>query len=201
MALTTPITSVLEALKPFEPDDGLKGTFLLMRIAGMERKTALRLINRGYKSWLHWRSADKDFCRLDNAIPVLVTKFGGEARVLRTASLDNLIIESGILVFKKILNDQPVTSDAWAYATRLAGLRIPMMGAKEGLEGGSWERLANSITKTQRELTVRMVDLDGTEKSVTARETVAQPSQEQRQMASEIVGQMLDRAKAKVVEN
>jgi len=191
-AITNPVTNVLEAIKPFEADDGHKGTFLILRIAGLNQGLALRIVKRKYRSWQNWRATDEDFYRIDEAMPMLTERFGGEARVVRTALLDISIVEAGIQVFGKILDMQPVSSDMWTYVTRLAGLRIPMMGAKE--EAGSpWERLANSIknTMTQRELTVKEVDVYGVEKSITAREIAVQPSAEQRQMASDIVGQIL----------
>ena len=43
--------NVLEAISPFIADDGHKGTFLVLRVSGMEQGTALRVINRKYRSW------------------------------------------------------------------------------------------------------------------------------------------------------
>lgn len=193
--LVTTVASITEAIKPFQPDDCHKGTFIILRVAGLEQRTALRLVNRKARSWQHWRATDEYFRELDDQIPALAQRFGGEARVIRTALMDISIIEAGIGVFRKILNQQPVTDGMWAYATKLAGLRVPMMGAKEESES-PWERLANSIKNTlaQRELTVKEVGSDGKERSVTAREISVQPSAEQKQMASEIVGQILSRA-------
>jgi hypothetical protein len=67
------------------------------------------------------------------------------------------------------------------------------MLAKEESES-PWEKLANSIKSTilQRELTVKGIDEHGIEKSVTAKETVIQPNPAQMQLASEIVGQVLN---------
>lgn len=194
-ALTVP--NVIEAIKPFEPDDGHKGTFLVLRISGIEQGTALKIVRRKYRSWQNWRATDEDFYRVDEALSALALRFGGEARVMRTALLDSSIIEAGISIFRKILGKVPVSGNEWIYATRLAGIRMPMIGA--GQESGNpWERLANAIqnTATQRELTVKQVDIHGTEKSITAREIPIEPSPEQRQMASDIVGQMLSRAGA-----
>lgn len=198
--------SILEAILPFEPDDGQKGTFLVLRVAGMVRAMALKLVNRKYRSWQHWRSTDEDFYRLDEAIPQLANKFAGEARVIRTALLDISIIETGVYVFGRILKKEAVSSDMWAYATKLAGLRMPMMGAKED-SSSPWERLANSIHNTMatRELSVKEVDMYGREKMVTAREVVGvgtiQPSLEQKQMAQEIVGQILARRDGQVSDD
>ncbi len=191
-----PVTSILDMLQPFEPDDGQKGSFLVLRIAGIDRSMALRLINRKYRSWQNWRATDNDFQRLDAQIPELIHRFGGEARVMRTALLDIHIVEAGIGVFRNILENKKVTDGMWAYAAKLAGLRIPMMGA-ERESGSPWERLANSIQNTmnQKELSIRQ-DADGS-KTVTAREITVLPSAEQRQVASGIVEQMLAKAETK----
>jgi hypothetical protein len=192
LLLETP--TVLEALRPFEPDDNQKGTFLVLRISGADQKTALKLVNRKYRSWQNWRSTDEDFLRLDDLVPQLQVRFGGEARVLRTAMLDISIIEAGIIVFNKIIvgGGKGVSSDMWAYATKLAGLRVPLMMAKEE-SGNPWEKLANSIqnTMTQRELTIREVNENGIEKVTTTKETMIQQSPEQRQLVDAIVGQVL----------
>lgn len=190
-----PVITVLDVLWPFQADDGHKGTFLIMRIAGLERSTALRIVKRKYRSWQNWCATDPDFARIDAQLPALNQKYGGEARVVRTALLDISIIETGIHVFKKILNSQPVTSDMWSYAVKLAGLRIPMMGA-EKQSGSPWERLANAVhnTMNQKELTMREVDVFGVEKTITARETVIQPSAEQRQLANDVVRKMMEQA-------
>ncbi len=189
-AVDKPIANVLEAILPFHADDGHKGSFLVLRIAGLEQGTALRIINRKYRSWQNWRATDEDFRRVDEAIPALAQGFGGEARVVRTALLDISIVEAGIGIFKKILNKQPLTDGMWAYAVKMAGLRVPMMGAQQE-SSSPWERLANSIKSTlsQRELTV-IQEPDGT-KSITAKEVVIEPSPEQRRMASDIVQRMI----------
>lgn len=191
--LTEPITNVLEAIQPFMADDNHKGTFLVMRIAGLEQTTALRIIRRKYRSLQNWRATDEDFKRIDDEIPVLVPRFGGEARVIRTALLDISIVEAGIGIFKQILNKQSITDGQWSYAVKMAGLRVPMMGAQQE-SASPWERLANSIKNTlaQREMTV-IQEPDGT-KSITAKEIVVEPSPEQRQMADDIVQRMLDKA-------
>jgi len=183
--------TLVEMIRPFEADDNHKGTFLVLRVSGADNKTALKLINRKYRSWQHWRSTDEDFLRLDDSVPQLQERFGGQARILRTAMLDISIIEAGIIVFNKIISQKPVSSDMWAYATKLAGLRLPMMLAKEE-SGSPWEKLANSIKNTmiQRELTIKEVNEHGIEKSITARE-ISQPSTEQRQLADSIVGNIL----------
>lgn len=190
-AVITPAT-VLEAIVPFEPDDNHKGTFLVLRIAGADSRTALKLIKRKYRSWQNWRATDEDFFRLDEQVPALQTRFGGEARVMRTAMLDISIVEAAIIIFSKIIANEKVNSDMWTYATKLAGLRVPLMLAKEEA-GNPWEKLANSIQNTllQRELSVKEINEHGTEKLVTAKETVIQQSPEQRRLASEIVNQTL----------
>ena len=181
-----PITNVLEAIEPFMPDDGHKGTFLVMRIAGLEQATALRIIRRKYRSIQNWRATDEDFKRVDDNISALGPRFGGEARVIRTALLDVSIVEAGIGIFKRILNKQPIRDGEWAYATKMAGLRVPMMGAREE-SVSPWERIANAIKNTmaQRELVVAQAP-DGTQ-SITAKEMIIEPSAEQKQMASDIV--------------
>lgn len=191
--LTEPITSVLEAILPFQADDSHKGTFLILRIAGLEQSVALRQINRKYRSIQNWRSTDEDFKRVDEQIPILTQKFGGEARVIRTALLDISIVETGISIFRRILNKQAITDGMWSYAVKMAGLRVPVMGAQQE-SSSPWERLANSIKSTlaQREMTV-IQEPDGT-KSITAKEVVIEPSPEQRQMADEIVQRMIQRA-------
>jgi len=192
-AIASPISNVLEAIEPFTADDGHKGTFLVLRIAGLEQGSALRIISRKYRSWQNWRSTDEDFKRVDEQIPALTRLFGGEARVLRTALLDISIIEAGVGIFKRILSKQAMTEGQWSYAVKMAGLRVPMMGAK--VEGGSpWERLANSIknTMSQRELTIRE-EPNGSH-SVTARETIIQPSPEQQQITNDIVQNMIKQA-------
>lgn len=187
------VSNVIEAISPFQADDSHKGTFLVMRIAGLEQTTALRIIKRKYRSIQNWRSVDEDFRRVDDAIPVLMQRFGGEARVMRTALLDISIIEAGVSVFKRILSSQPVSDSMWAYATKLAGLRVPMMGAKDE-SGSPWESLANAIqhTMVQKELTVRQ-EPDGS-RSVTAKELVIEPSAEQRRIANDIVQRMIEQA-------
>ncbi|KKL90874.1 hypothetical protein LCGC14_1900350 [marine sediment metagenome] len=193
--MVLPVTNVIEAIHPFQPDDSHKGTFLVLRMAGLEQSLALRLIKRKYRSLLNWRSTDEDFKRIDNAMPVLNQKFGGEARVLRTALLDISIVETGISIFRKILSKQPVSEGMWAYAVKMAGLRVPMMGAEKE-SSSPWERLANSIKQTmnQKELTIEQKP-DGTQ-SIIATEITIEPSQEQRMIASNIVQEMLQRAGA-----
>jgi hypothetical protein len=186
--------TVLVAITPFEPDDNQKGTFLVLRIAGADNRSALKVINRKYRSWQNWRATDEDFLRLDDQIPALQTRFGGEARVLRTAMLDISIIEAGIIIFSKIIADpKKVSSDMFSYATKLAGLRVPLMRAMEESES-PWEKLANQIKNTisQRELSVRETDEHGTERLVTAKETIVQQNPAQVQLANTIVGQVLD---------
>ncbi len=184
---------ILEILQPFRPDDGHKGTFLIMRIAGMEQHTALKLIKRKYRSWQNWCTIDPDFKRLDEQIPALSQRFGGEARVIRTAILDISIIEAGIGVFQKILQNVPVTDGMWAYATKLASLRVPMMGARED-SGSPWEHLANSIRNTIKESSVKeltiMQEPDGT-KSITAKETTVWPNPLQEKTMDEAVRRIL----------
>ena len=194
-----PATTVLDAIKPFVADDNHKGTFLILRIAGLEQATALRLVRRKYRSVIHWRATDEDFKRVDEQVPALTQRFGGEARVLRTALLDISIVEAGIGVFKRILTKQLLTDGMWAYATKMAGLRMPMMGAQQEV-GSPWERLANSIktTMAQRELVV--IDQPNGTRSVSAKEVVIEPSPEQRQMANDIVKRMIGQA-AGVDEN
>jgi len=192
-ALLAPASNVLEAIRPFQADDGHKGTFLILRIAGMEQGTALKLVNRKYRSWQNWRAVDEYFREIDDVIPVLNQKFGGEARVVRTALLDISIIETGIHIFRRILNKQPITEGMWAYAVKMAGLRVPMMGAQE-TSSSPWERLANSIRNTMAQREVTMVqEVDGTQ-SITARETIIEPSPEQRKVAADIVQRMIQQA-------
>lgn len=185
-AIAKPITNVLEAIEPFMADDGHKGTFLVMRIAGLEQTTALRIIRRKYRSIQNWRATDEDFKRVDDNVSVYNIQYGGEARVLRTALLDVSIVEAGISIFKRILSKQPLKDGEWAYAVKIAGLRIPMMGAKNE-SANPWEKLANAIknTMTQKELTVKQ-EPDGTQ-SITAKEVIIQPSLEQKQVAKDIV--------------
>ena len=185
--------TILDIIKPFEPDDGHKGTYLVLRVSGADRRTALKLVNRKYRSWQNWRSTDEDFYRVDELVPDLQVRYGGEARVLRTAMLDVSIIEAGIMVFGQIIGGKQVNSDKWAFATKLAGLRVPLMLAKESAES-PWEKLANSIRNTviQKELTVREVNEDGIEKVTTAKETTIQQNPVQRQLANTIVDQVLE---------
>ena len=60
--------------------------------------------------------------------------------------------------------------------------------------GSPWERLANAIknTMSQRELIVKE-ELNGTH-SITAKEIVIEPSAEQRQVASDIVREIMEKA-------
>lgn len=187
------VTSVLEIIQPFQADDGHKGTFLILRIAGLGQGLALRLINRKYRSWQNWRATDEDFKRIEEQISDLTQQFGGEARVIRTALLDISIVEAGIGIFKKILTKQPVKDGEYAYAVKLAGLRVPMMGAERDT-GSPWERLANRIKNTlaQRELTVTQ-EPNGTQ-LITAKEIVIEPSPEQRRVADDIVRRMIEQA-------
>ena len=182
--------NILEALRPFSPDDGHKGTFLVMRVAGLEQRMALKLVNRKYRTYLEWKATDPYFKRIDESIPDLIPRFGGEARIIRTALLDIEIIETGISIFRRILHKEPVTEGMWAYAVKMAGIRVPMMNTQ--LESGNpWERLANSIkqTLTQRDLTITK-DWDG-RKSITAREITIKPDPEQVQRANAIVQAVL----------
>jgi hypothetical protein len=192
------IRTIIDAIKPFQPDDGHKGTFIVLRVAGMEQGTALHLVNRKFRSWQNWRATDEDFRTLDDAIPELTVKYSGEARVIRTALLDIHIIETGIQVFHQILHKEAVSSDKWAFAAKLAGLRIPIMGAKEE-SGSPWERLANAIqtTVSQKELGMKETNLiTGMERTVIAKEVTIIPSEQQRLVASGIVEQMLNKARA-----
>lgn len=188
--IAKPITNVFEAIEPFIADDGHKGTFLVMRIAGLDQTTALKIIRRKYRSIQNWRATDEDFKRVDDNVSALSQQFGGEARVMRTAILDITIVETGIMVFRRILAKQQVSSDMFAYATKLAGLRMPMMGAKSE-SASPWERLANAIktTVSQKELTLSQAP-DGTQ-SVTAKETTIEPSLEQKQMSDDVVRRAL----------
>jgi len=83
----------------------------------------------------------------------------------------------------------------WAYAVKMAGLRVPMMGAREE-SSSPWEKLANSIQNTmalaQREM-VMVQEINGTQ-SFTARETIIEPSAEQKRIAGEIVQNMIRQA-------
>jgi len=162
--------NVLEAIKPFKPDDSLKGTFLVLRIAGMERATALRQVHRSFNSYKHWRNIDKDFRRVDDSIPVFAGKFAGEARVVRTALLDISIIEAAIMVFREILTGKPVSGDKWNYAMKIAGIRMPVMDGREK-SASPWESMANAIKNTlvQKELVVESITADSA-KRITARE-------------------------------
>lgn len=189
-AVAEPVTTVLEIIQPFQADDGHKGTFLILRIAGLGQGLALRLINRKYRTWQNWHSTDEDFRRIDDEVPVLIPRFGGEARVIRTALLDISIVEAGIGIFRRILNKQAITDGMWSYAVKMAGLRVPMMGAQQET-GSPWEKLANAIQHTlaQRELTY-MEEPSGM-RTITAKEIVIEPSPEQKRMASEIVQQIL----------
>ena len=191
--------TVLDALKPFAPDDGLKGTFLVLRVAGMGQGLALKSIKRKYRSWVYWRATDTDFFRLDEAIPNMAERFGGEARLLRTALLDISMIEIGNFISKRIFSEESVSSDMWAYLSKLLGLRVPLMGATQD-SGNAWERLANSIKGTiaQRELSVTETDMYGAEKTVVAKETLVQPSVEQTELASGIVQKILERQRAEI---
>ncbi len=192
--INQPVSTLIDAIRPFEADDGHKGTYIVLRIAKMDKPMALKLVKRKYRSWQNWRATDEDFYRLDEALPYLQEKFGGEARVLRTALLDISIIETGIMVFQRIMSKLPVSSDMWTYATRMAGLRLPVMGAEKG-ESNPWERLANSVQNTigARELTIKNVDIYGAEQTVTAKEILVQSSPEQKQVADAIVGSLLNR--------
>ena len=183
-------TGVLGAIKPFTPDDGHKGTFLVMRIAGLEQGTALKLVNRKYRTYLEWKATDPYFKAIDEQVPELIPRFGGEARVIRTALLDISIIETGISIFRKILHKEPITEGMWSYAVKMAGIRVPMMGAQNEV-GNPWERLANSIkhTLTQRDVMVTK-ELDGSE-TVRAREITIKPDPEQQKVANQIIQQIL----------
>jgi len=188
--------SVLEAVAPYQMDDCHKGTFLVLRISGMDQPTALRLIDRKKRAWQDWRSLDEYFRDVDDRIPQYQKRFGGEARVLRMAMLDSSIIETGIAVFQKILRKEPVSSDMWSYVTKLAGLRVPVMGSSAKEEENQWERLANTISNTIKikELTVKSVQADGTEQSITAKEQRVQApaNLEQQAQAVELVRRILD---------
>jgi len=124
---------------------------------------------------LNWRATDEEFKRVEEQIPVLTQRFGGEARVIRTALLDISIVETGIGIFKRILSKQPITDGMWSYAVKMAGLRVPMMGAQQS-SSSPWERLANSIKNTlaQRELTV-IQEPSGIQ-TITAKEIIVEPS-------------------------
>ena len=195
--MTVPITNAIEAIVPFQPDDGHKGTFLILRMAGLEQSLALKVIKRKYRSILNWRTIDADFKRVDDMMPVLNQRFGGEARVMRTSLLDISIVETGIAVFRKILHQQPVKDGEWAYAVKMAGLRVPLMGAEQDT-GSPWERLANSIKQTmvQKELVIEQKP-NGSQ-SITTKEisTTIEPSPEQKELASEVVKRMLAQAGA-----
>ena len=183
-------TGVLEAIKPFSPDDGHKGTFLVMRIAGLEQGTALKLVNRKYRTYLEWKATDPYFKVIDEQVPELIPRFGGEARVIRTALLDISIIETGISIFRKILHKETITEGMWSYAVKMAGIRVPMMGANQEV-GNPWERLANSIkqTLTQRDMVITR-ELDGSE-TVRARELTIKPDPEQQRVANQIIQRIL----------
>ena len=184
-------TSIMEVLRPFTPDDAHKGTFLVMRIAGLGQGTALKLVNRKYRTYLEWKATDPYFKAIDEQVPELIPRFGGEARVIRTALLDISIIETGISIFRKILHKEPITEGMWSYAVKMAGIRVPMMGAQNEV-GNPWERLANSIkqTLTQRDVVITK-ELDGSE-SIRAREITVEPNPEQQRIADSLVKQILN---------
>lgn len=186
------LTTVIDAIAPFQVDDGHKGTFLLLRIAGIDQGVALKIIDRKWRSWKNWIYNDPQFRAINDKIDNLTQKFGGEARVIRTAMLDAHIIETGISIFKKILERKKgttVSSDEWSYVTKLAGIRMPMMSAK--LEGGSpWARLANVVKNTieQRELTIKS-SINGSGQVITARETIVGPSLETQRAIDDIISE------------
>lgn len=192
-ALVTAPANVLEAIRPFQADDGHKGTFLVLRIAGMEQGLALKVVNRKYRSWQNWRATDEYFREIDEAIPFLAQKFGGEARVVRTALLDVSIIETGIHIFRKILSRQPITEGMWAYAVKMAGLRVPMMGGQQE-SSSPWEKLANSIKQTLAQRELILVQEPSGMQSITAKETIIEPSPEQKRVAAGIVQRMIQQA-------
>ena len=54
--------------------------------------------------------------------------------MVRTALLDVSIVEAGIGIFRRILNKQPLKDGEWAYAVKMAGLRVPLMGDTNNAE-------------------------------------------------------------------
>ena len=197
--------SLVEAIKPYEADDCHKGTFLVLRVAGMAVGEAVKVVDRKVRGWQNWRSMDERFRELDDQIPLFQKKFGGEARILRTAMLDIHIIEAGNYVLKRIIRKERISDAEWTYAVKMAGLRIPLMGAKEE-SGNPWEVLANRIQHTLTEQKTLQLELnaDGKPKMVTASETkqvMEVRTEEQRQKVEDIVSGILNGKKMGMQES
>lgn len=207
LILDNPQTTIYDIMKPFSPDDGHKGTFLVLRVAGMESANALKIVKRKYKSWLVWRKEDIEFKRVDDMMPVLIHRFAGQARVIRTALLDISVIETGIMAFKKIMHGEEISDGMWAYATKMAGIRMPTMMLGQESEKGSWEKLAGAVQHalTQRELVFSQTDTkSGMERRVVARETQIERvelSPEMKEMSRRVVAEALEKAGIKIGKN
>jgi hypothetical protein len=191
--------SILDALKPFKIDDGSKGSYLVLRIAGLDKAETLRTIDRGWKAWQKWRGDDLDFRHLDDSLPQLCNLYQNQARVLRAGLLDATIIETGIEVFQQILRNigvhkrnkkvragsLPETAEyipdgLYNLAIKVASIRLPTMITVGNNSSDSWDKMAKLLSQvdkaapaiTQRQVT-KELGIDGTQ-TITATETVVE---------------------------
>ncbi len=185
----TQSSNILEAIRPFIADDGLMGTYLVLRIAGLDKTSALKNVGRKYRTWQNWRTIDPDFRRLDDMVPQLTNVYANQARIIRASLLDASIVETGIKVFRDILNGTQIADGAWSYAAKMAAMRVPVMFVG-GPGESSWEKLSKAIGPLvqQREVTVR--EEVGGIKTVTAKEILVESTMSRQ--AAEIVKAILE---------
>ena len=155
-ALTT--TTIIDAIAPYKPNDNSKGTYLTLRIAGIDEYGAMRIIKRKPRTVRMWREVDPQFRSLDSSIPQLAAIYCNQAKVLRATLLDINIMEAAIDLLHKILVGEPIQEGAWHYITKIASMRVPVMfGEERG--ASSWDKLLNVVRQmTQREAVVTKGD-------------------------------------------
>jgi len=155
-ALTT--TTIIDAIAPYKPNDNSKGTYLTLRIAGIDEYGAMRIIKRKPRTVRMWREVDPQFRSLDSSIPQLAAIYCNQAKVLRATLLDINIMEAAIDLLHKILVGEPIQEGAWHYITKIASMRVPVMfGEERG--ASSWDKLLNVVRQmTQREAVISKGD-------------------------------------------
>jgi len=161
-------TTLIEALVPFCVDDGHKGTYFVLRIAGLSRASALKTVNRKVRAWKDWYANDPDFKRLEIEIPQLANTYANQAKILRAAMLDAILVETGIKILNDVLAAHTIPDAAWAFISKLAALRMPVMFDTDKKGDDVWAKMANSLKTivAQREIKV-----DAVSQTITARES------------------------------
>lgn len=166
--------SIMEILRPYEPDDNHMGTYLVLRIAGTGSYDSIKTVKRKPRMISDWRMRYAPFKKIDNHMEELQRKYGNQAKVLRAVMLDQKMVELGIQLFDSVIRDPHSMGDnQWAYLIQVLKLRMPGMVTTSPTDdkSGFWAKLPGMIKgiTAQREITVR--EEPNGARSLTARET------------------------------